>query len=383
GKTNINNLLINSSSQGQLKKLPIYHEFTDSFWAEELYIEGFFPLELINLYLSDKKDKVFSHVQADSSGNVRLSVASLYDLLSPNSNWYALDYQRLGEELQLLIKMEIAPLEISWTWNNQTISLSGLSSEEIYSLSCWNLLIPEKSPLEIKIPLISPDEDNVTIRLELLPGIYHVQLFAKQKLLHNLGWWCNSNQTDLPDEALENEALENYCYTILGNESIPDFLNAAQNFDYEYQLLETAIHSLCSLSYHFPKWLDKNSLSNKLEALINTLKIQLTNPNLPPVKPIVEPISTKNIAATKKSWLLIKLTIPKKRDYIHKIIKIKVVEYKLQDEILSIQLPTQWIYKDSILLQCNNIEIVNSYIQTLDYVQTIQPLLSQDAQKIS
>ena len=139
-----------------------------------------------------------------------------------------------------------------------------------YSLSCWNLLVPQSEPVEIEILLPEQPEEAITVPLKLPIGIYHIQLLSSQSSPQNLGWWCGSNQYDLPDETQENEALELYCYTILDNESIRDFWEAINhlNYDYDHQWIETVISSLQTNPYYFPKWLNFSSLLDKLQALI-------------------------------------------------------------------------------------------------------------------
>ncbi|MHC5830815.1 MAG: hypothetical protein ACYT04_86410, partial [Nostoc sp.] len=110
------------------------------------------------------------------------------------------------------------------------------------------------------------------------PGIYNIQILGSRKLRHNLGWCCNSNQNDLPDETLENEDLADYCYTILDNESVSDFVKSANKYDYDPYLLQTAIDSLKNLPCYLPEWLQINSLTEKLQAIVENLKVKLKSP---------------------------------------------------------------------------------------------------------
>ncbi len=378
-KPDVHNLNITGANQSKLDKLPIPYNCADKFWAEEIKIKGFFPLEIINLSLSDKQETVFSQCQADSLGNLHINLAAYYDLLSTDSNYYALDYQRLGRETQRLIEMEIAPLVISCTWSNQAVHLSGLLSEEIYTLSCWNLLLPDNPLLEIKIPLILLNEDTITVPLEVPPGIYHIKLLGR-KLQHNLGWWCGSNQYDLPEEVLENDDFQDYCYTILGNERVNDFIKAANKFDYDSYFLETAVNSLTNLPCHFPEWLKINSLIEKLQALVKNLKVEVKTSIH---KPEVETSNTNNIATNQKKWFLIRLTKPKKRDLIIKQIKIIIERDNLQ-KILNIHIPKQTYYYDIFLLECQTANPINTYINYLEIgnIQKPESLTFSVAQQI-
>ncbi|AUB43451.1 Chromosome segregation ATPase-like (plasmid) [Nostoc flagelliforme CCNUN1] len=380
-KPEIKNLLISSSSQGQVENLPIHNTSADTFWAEEIKMKGLLPLEIISLSLYDRQETVSSQSQADSLGNLHINLASFYNLLSPHSNWYALDFQRIGGETQRLIEMEVASLVISCTWDNQAVQISGLLPNELYSLSCWNLLLPENPPVEIKIYRFSSNEDMIAIPLKLQPGIYNIQILGSRKLRHNLGWWCNSNQNDLPDETLENEDLADYCYTILDNESVSDFVKSANKYDYDPYLLQTAIDSLKNLPCYLPEWLQINSLTEKLQAIVENLKVKLKSPPSTQKVTISKGADTVHVAAIQENWLLISLTNPKKRNFVFKQIEINIEKNHRQKGNLSIHLPKQPVYNDILVLKYKNINNINSYIP-LEYIQQTQPLTSNEAQNI-
>lgn len=379
-KLDSNELKISSALQGRIGSLPIQYDNPDKFWTEEIQIEALWPLEVLTFNLSERQEKVFYLGQADTSGNLRMSLAALYDLL-PGSDWYALDYQRLSSEPERLVEMDASQSSISWIWTNQAIHLSGLSFDRLYSLSCWNLLLPQNQRVKIKIPLISPDEPTITVPLELPPGIYHIQLDSSQKQSQNLGWWCGSNQYDLPDEALDDEALENYCYTILGNESVQDFLNAAEKFDYDCQWIETVVESM-NLPYHLPEWLNPDALTQKLKTLIQSLNHH--------VEYLIAPQKATNSGVFKKgnllpdekqrNWLLLKLCKPNKRQLVIRLIQDIVERNKLQNQILKIETPKEWAYKDSLFLEVNEPEVVTRFISIKSlhyYVQEIVPIANR------
>jgi hypothetical protein len=372
-KLDSNELKISSALQGRIKSLPIKSDNPDKFWAQEIHIEALWPLEVLTFKLSERQEKVFYLGQADTSGNLRMSLATFYDLL-PGSDWYALDYQRFSVEPQRLIEMDASQALISWNWANKAIHISGLSFDQLYSLSCWNLLLPQNPPVKIKITLISPDEQATTVPLELPPGIYHIQLDSSQKKFQNLGWWCGSNQYDLPDEALDDEALENYCYTILGNESVQDFLNAAEKFDYDCRWIETVVESM-NLPYHLPEWLSPDSFLQKLQTLIQSLSKS--------VEDVLDSKKTTNSEVfnnkilhnnNRQKWLLLKLSKNKKPKLVVRLIQDIITRNNLQDQILNIETPKEWAYKDSLLLEVNDYEVVKRFItiQSLHgYVQEI------------
>ncbi|MBC1257684.1 chromosome partitioning protein ParA, partial [Trichormus variabilis] len=267
----LNQLRISSNSGISETDLPIKHEHSDKFWSEVIKIDGLWPLEEIIFFVSNESEKIQQSIQADASGNLTVNLSTLHELL-PNSEWYALDYQRLGLEAQRLVEMQGLPHNITWSWTSNSINLSGLHPDKFYSLLCWNLLLPDSEAEEIKIPLINHDENTIEVPLNLSTGIYYIQLVSPQLLPEELGWWCGSGKNDLPNNL--NEDRENYCYTVLGNsESKESFIEAVNrlNLDIDSQQLQTRIIALENNKYYFPDWLSKDILITKLKALLNLL----------------------------------------------------------------------------------------------------------------
>ncbi len=378
GKPGISELKFNSCLLGRIKSLPIKYNCLEKFWSEVVNIEGLWPLELVTFSLYNRYDKVFYLGQANSSGHLNISLAVLHDLL-PDSDWYALDYQLLGLEHQRLMEMETAAPSISWTWANQAIHLSGLPSDQLYSLSCWNLLLPQSQHVNLKIPLSLQDEEAITVPLNLPAGIYYIQLTNSRRMPQHLGWWCGSHQSDLPAETQANEFLENYCYTILGDEAVEDFLKAAKalNLDLECQWIQTVIQGLQDQDkgYYFPGWLKPDTLLEKLQALLQQQRSQteLTLRSQTPEfvkKPDTEEQSKVSV---KGNWHLVTLTQANKRGLFSKQMKIALEQNKLNDLILRVEMPEEVVYQNLVLLELSNFKAVRDRIQQLDCVQRIEP----------
>jgi hypothetical protein len=362
------NLRIENSG-GSKANLPIKHDAPEKFWSEVLKFEGLWSLEEVIFFLTDSNEKIPYQLQADTSGSITLDLSVLHDLL-PEANWYALDYQRLGLEPQRLLEMEVLPQVLHWSWSDRAIEISGLQAGKFYSLSCWNLLLPDRQPVEIKVPLVGDSLTTTLIPLDLPAGIYHIQLLSPQQLSENLGLWCGNNQYDLPEEANDNEGIENYCYTVLGNrESVEDFIKAVRTLriDFNRQHIQTVIQSLENHQYYFPNWLEPNSLLGKLKGLLKIL-------NELPIEKIETPQDKAQAQSTETqpakevvtgTWYLVN-TRPKKRDLFLKCLKIAIEQNKLQSLILEAKVPQDSVFEDIILLNLNGLKIVHPHLQRID-----------------
>ncbi len=368
-----NNIQIHSNARIFEADFPIKHDTLENFWSEVMKIEDLWSLEEIILFLSNGNEEIPYQLQADASGVLEVRLSVLYGLL-PDSDWYALDYQRLGFEPQRLVEMQTLPENVTWTWASQAIHFAGLLPSKLYSLSCWNLLLPDTEPVEIKIPLIEKDAIATIVPLNLLTGIYYIQLVRSQQLPKNLGWWCGSGQYELPEVIQGNEARENYCYTILDDrESKEDFLAAVNqlNLEFDYQRIQAGILTLENNSYYLPDWLSRDSLIGKLKGLFELLKFSFHPLIAPPIMPTIQPIEPTQPQAVSGNWYLVSVRA-KKRDLFQKYLNRAITQNQLQDVILAVKIPKQLDFKDYILLNLSNFKTAYTHLQKIENFQSVE-----------
>ncbi|WP_199315123.1 MULTISPECIES: hypothetical protein [Oscillatoriales] len=378
GLTELNSLKIRSDSGFSEVDLPIKHVTLEEFWAERIKFDGLWPLEEVILFLANSNEIISYQFQANPSGVLAINIAALHDLLL-ESNWYALDYQRLGLEPQRLLEMNILSQDISCIWTNQAIQLSGLQPGKLYSLSCWNLLLPGKKPEEIQFSFIEQNLATTTVPLNLSPGIYQIQLLSAQQLPKNLGLWCGSGQYDLPEASNDNEDVANYCYTILdSSESTEEFIAAVKklNLDLNCVQLKTLVDSLDNHQYYFPDWLDVNALLNKLKKLLDFLiesSASSVNTSQNQKKLSQDKLyKTTPIQLVEKGiWHLVTVR-SQKRSLFLKVLDKALKDSQLQELVLEIKTPKDSAYKDMVLLRLSNLKAASIHLQRLEYFQGIE-----------
>ncbi len=344
-----------------VESLPIQCDRLEQFWADTITIRGLWTLEKVTLTLSNGESQISYVIYADKSGNIMISLATLHGKLF-DSDWYALDFQRSGMEIQRLVELVSSQLIIC-TWDNQAIYLSGLQSKQNYSLICWNLLTPHHEPEKIRVK--NHEQDVIAVPLNLNAGIYHIQIQGRS--LQDLGCWCGSDQNDLPDLANEDDNLANYCYTILDNESIENFVAASEDLEIARQKINSIVSSLRESPYYFPEWLNRESLLEKLEAYINILisPIDIITPPVDPPPIPIDIIAVENILIG--NWYLVE-TQPWRRD----IVSTRLSLPNLQDTILEVGIPASPEYRDYILVRLNNYAQGFNCISRIDGFNTIQ-----------
>ncbi len=255
------------------------------FWLEELTLQNLWPLEEVGFFLSNEREAYKLVRQANVSGSLFLDLAVLRDVL-PESSWYSLSYQRLGEEPCSLLEISTGE-SVSYTWTQQAIHLSGLRSGQSYTLSLWNLLRPEQPSLSL--PLENSQEYYTVPLQDLLSnnlGIFHVELKTSITSPQSLGWWSNIQENKnliLPDE-LDNS----YCFNILGNETLEEFCNLFKeiNLNIDFKHIKEGISSLQSCEGHLPDWLDQSLLLEKMENMLPpSIPSTTISPDSSPSKP--------------------------------------------------------------------------------------------------
>jgi len=363
--SNTNTLQVSRGYVEIVESLPIQCNKSNKFWSEVINLQGLWTLEKVLIALSNGDCRTSCLVHADKSGSASISLSTLYGKL-PQSDWYCLSYQRSGLGEQRLVEL-VATKPISYTWARQAIHLAGLQPDQSYSLICWNLLNPNQAPEKIRIE--NQGQDTIAVPLTLGVGIYQIQIQGLS--LQDLGCWCGNDQNDLPDLSEEEEYLENYCYTILGNESIEDFVAASNNLGIDRQRIRLMVSSLQKSPYYFPEWLNQESLLGKLEAYINVLNPSvevIPSPVVPPALPSNPPSQIISVEETPiGNWYLVE-TQPCRRD----IVSTRLSLPYLHDTILELGIPQPSEYRDYILVRLNNYDQGFDCISRIDGFKTIQ-----------
>jgi hypothetical protein len=348
------------NGQGDIaESLPIQCDRLEQFWAQTITIRGLWTLEKVTLTLCNGESKISYVVYADKSGSVMISLATLHGKLS-DSDWYALDFQRSGMETQRLVEL-FSSQSISCTWDSQAIYLSGLQSNQNYSLICWNLLTPHHEPKKISVK--NQEQDTIAVSLSLGAGIYHIQIQGRS--LQDLGCWCDSNKYDSLRHLTElDEDLEKYCYTILDNESIENFIDASNNLGINRQRIKSMLSSLQLNPCIFPDWLNKVSLQKKLEAFLKTS---------PPPEPIIyPPLPKPEPDEIVGNWYLIH-TNSYKRETFYTLLKSKLHSNEFKDLVLEIGTPQDSVYRDLMLVRSPSFKNAKNILSQIAGFQKIEP----------
>ncbi|WP_017294952.1 hypothetical protein [Geminocystis herdmanii] len=87
-----------------IPELPLKVDSAEEFWTKQITLNNLWTLEIITFCLDNGIDNIEKILQADSSGKVSFSLATLRDVL-PEYNYYFLSYKRQGDTLHKLIEI--------------------------------------------------------------------------------------------------------------------------------------------------------------------------------------------------------------------------------------------------------------------------------------
>lgn len=272
-------------------KTPLLVSTLVDFWLEDITLKGLWALEEIQFFIRNEEISKIYQRQASNFGAMNISLAAWRDVL-PESNLYALSYQRRGEVIQELLAIA-AEATVSHVWINQELHLSGLLPGQSYFLTFWNALTPQ-SPAERRLITVMPTQDTVVVPLSDLFGIFHVQLRNSTQLLHDLGWWCGISQISnlsLPDEL--SDGLFEYCMNLFENQTVEDFVTEVRQLklDLDAETVQQAITALEEQTAYLPDWLDRTLLKQKLQAIL-LLKV---SPKIIPSVKVSQPSPPKEL----------------------------------------------------------------------------------------
>jgi predicted nucleic acid-binding Zn-ribbon protein len=120
-----------------ITKLPLKVDSAEEFWTKQITITNLWTLEEIIFCLDNGKHRKEKFLQADSSGKLSFSLATLRDVL-PESNYYLLSYKRQGESLNKLIEIENFDKVIDDFNGDKPINMNRESSLITYYLSIFD-----------------------------------------------------------------------------------------------------------------------------------------------------------------------------------------------------------------------------------------------------
>ena len=256
-----------------------------------------------------------------------------------------------------------------------------MSLEDNYYLSGWNLVIPDK---QAEIINFSPSNTEQTIvNLSFSPGIYHIQLYQKHQLIENIGLWCGIDPQNIPNEINDDENLANYCYTILGNESVEDFSNALEqlNTNFDRELIQIILEYLHQEKFYLPEWLNRDGLTQKIQKILEILlSSQSTNSTEPELN--TENMETTNqVSIISGQWYLV-IVRQWKRETFLQYLDSDIQRNHLQEIILEIIAPEESVYRDMILIRISDFAEARSHLQRIDHFQRIQRLRPNEASQM-
>jgi hypothetical protein len=326
-------------------KTPLLVSTLVDFWLEDITLKGLWALEEIQFLISNEEISKTYQRQASNFGSLNISLAAWRDVL-PESNLYALSYQRRGEVLQRLLAMAVEAT-VSFVWTNQELHLSGLLLGQSYFLTFWNALNPQSSAEKRSITIL-PAQDTVVIPLSDLFGMFHVQLGNSTQSLQDLGWWCGISQISnlsLPDEFSDD--LFEYCMNLFENQPVEAFVTEVRQLklDLDAETVQQAITALEEQTGYLPDWLDRTLLKQKLQALL----LPKTPPKIIPSVKVSQPSPPKELTYL---VALERNTSTTRKAFNHRF----VVELKKSRLESSIQLQKDKILPEYILVKLNSQE---------------------------
>lgn len=249
---------------GDVVQQPKQVTSTSAFWLSELMLKHLWPLESVRFLLTNGTEThTFDH-QANSSGTLLLNLATLHDVL-PDADQYSLHYYDKNNNKVCLLKVS-AESQVVCGLSAQFIQLSGLPTAK-YTLSLWNLLRPDEAPLTLPISIPADMEVfEFPLRSSLADtfGIFHIQLESAMHVPRSVGWW--SGIESVSNLQIPENADEDSCYNVLGNEAVEEFeaMFRTMDFGIDCGRIERAIASLDRSTHYLPDWINRALLQEKL-----------------------------------------------------------------------------------------------------------------------
>ena len=369
-------LQITTASTGTIQSSLVQCPSSSAFWAEQIIFSGLWPFEKMLFQIGQETLTIWNTYveQAEASGCLKLNLAKYY---ASGNGAFWLKYQRYGAEPQLLLQMPSFRVVLQVRqWTATGLEISAPQTGQTYHISCWNLLTPMAKSISLTIQGCSSSSQMIS--LDLPVGIYYLQLEGIQP--QSLGCWCNSQLHDLPDAVQSDSDLENYCYTILGNEAVKDFMAASQGFDFDIRAVRGMAASLQEERFYLPTWLDRDLLLQKLQGLIRQSEPKKTillpsqsSISQPVVRQPSKPLTPSNDQPHQSgNWYLL-TTQRKKRDIFLRLSKNRLQNQEVKNTVLEFAKPENVIYEDLVLVRLINFNQGRILLKQFEYFSNLRP----------
>ena len=176
----------------------------------------------------------------------------------------------------------------------------------------------------------------------------------------------------MPEEILNNDTLSNYCYSILDNESLSEFSNALKqlNVDFNLDRIQITLNSLHKEKCYLPAWLDRNSLTEKIQ---NILEVLITANN-PVQKLAMGKENRTHIASTNAvpgQWCMVTVR-QRRRDSFLICLNSDIEKQQLQELFLEITVPEEAVYRERVLIRTSNFIEARRILQQINNFQTFR-----------
>ena len=358
-----------------LLSIPVRYTDLDKFWAAKIKLNNLYPFEELSFRLKNNYEQHQFQTQADSSGELALSLATLDDCL-PKSDCYSLDVKKYGQEFQRILQIGYL---ISWQLTAKQLIFTEIPSANNYCLSGWNLL----NPREIEQCDFIANSEPIEVELKFSPGIYLIQLYQDKQLIENIGLWCGIDGQNILDEINNNEALANYCRAILGNKPFTDFSAALKELevDFDRERIQIILDSLHKGNYYLPQWLDRDSLTEKIQKILESIlqpKTLETNNIVAELENTDEVTQVRTISG---QWCLVTVR-PYKRELFISYLNRDIEQHQLQHLILEIIAPEEPVYSNNILLRISNFIEARKILQKTENFKDVQRLKPNEVSRM-
>ena len=248
-------------------------------------------------------------------------------------------------------------------------------------MSGWNLFNPNRE-LE-KIDFSLSNSQQITIELNFSPGIYLIQLYQDRQLIENIGLWCGIDPQNIPDEINNNETLANYCYTILGNESLTDFSAALEELEANFnrERIQIILDRLYKNNYYLPQWLDKDSLTEKIQKILASLLQPETLETNDIVAEEENTDEVTQVSTISGQWCLVTVYARRRESFLI-CLRSDIENQQLQELIIEIIELEESVYENMILLRIADFVEARRVLRRIDNFQAIQRLTPNEANRM-
>lgn len=153
------------------------------------------------------------------------------------------------------------------------------------------------------------------------------------------------------------------------------------NRNFNRERIQMILDHLHQNNFYLPQWLDRDSLSQKIQKILEVLLSSQSTDSAKPELNIENMETTNQVCTISGQWCLVTVRQWKRETFL-RYLDNDIQRKQLQELMLEIIALEESVYQDMVLIRISNFSETQSHLQQIEHFQSIQRLRSNEVSRM-